>query len=125
MTEPLREKGSHDYADYREQLISQAEVSEMAASYQEQAGILTDPREFVTGVWANCRKYPTIGAHLVLTWKVESSSPQSREPPATRETGLVAYIHRGRIFFAIIAILTIGIATTLALVLLKLITAGP
>jgi hypothetical protein len=42
-------KGSHDYADYREQLISQAEVSAMAASFQEQAGILTDPREFVTG----------------------------------------------------------------------------
>jgi hypothetical protein len=57
---------------------------------------------------------------------MKPSSPQSGESPATiTERGLVAYIHRGRIFFAIIAILTIGIATTLALVLLKLITAGP
>jgi hypothetical protein len=54
------------------------------------------------------------------------ASPDSRDSSATvTEKGLTAYIRRGHIFFAIIAILTIGVATTLALVLLKLITAGP
>jgi hypothetical protein len=57
---------------------------------------------------------------------MKSASPQSGESPATvTEKGLAAYIRRGHIFYAIIAILTIGIATTLTLVLLKLITAGP
>jgi TnpA family transposase len=40
-------EGSREYADYREQLISESEAAEMAASYQEQAGIPTDAREFV------------------------------------------------------------------------------
>jgi hypothetical protein len=33
--------------------------------------------------------------------------------------------HRGHLFYEIVAILSIGIATMLALVLLQLITAGP
>jgi hypothetical protein len=33
--------------------------------------------------------------------------------------------HRGHLFYEIVAILTIGVATMLALVLLQLITAGP
>ncbi len=40
-------EGSREYADYREQLISESEASAMAASYQEQAGIPTDAKEFV------------------------------------------------------------------------------
>jgi TnpA family transposase len=40
-------EGSHEYADYREQLISESEATELSASYQEQAGILTNPGEFV------------------------------------------------------------------------------
>jgi hypothetical protein len=40
-------EGSREYADYREQLVSESEASAMAASYQEQAGIPTDAKEFV------------------------------------------------------------------------------
>jgi TnpA family transposase len=40
-------EGSREYADYREQLISKTEAAELTAAYQEQAGILTDPKEFV------------------------------------------------------------------------------
>jgi len=40
-------EGSHEYADYREQLISESEAADLSAAYQEQAGILTDPAEFV------------------------------------------------------------------------------
>jgi hypothetical protein len=57
---------------------------------------------------------------------MDTTSPQSGKSSTTEsEKGLSAYIRRGHIFFAVIAILTIGVATTLALVLLKLITAGP
>jgi hypothetical protein len=41
-------EGSHEYADYREQLISESEAAEMTTSYQEQAGVPTNPKEFVT-----------------------------------------------------------------------------
>jgi hypothetical protein len=40
-------EGSREYANYREQLITESEAAEMAASYQEQAGIPTEAREFV------------------------------------------------------------------------------
>jgi hypothetical protein len=41
-------EGSQEYADYREQLIGESQVSEMAAAYQEQAGVPTDAKEFVS-----------------------------------------------------------------------------
>jgi TnpA family transposase len=41
-------EGSRDYADYREQLISEDEATEMTAAYQEQAEIRTDAKEFVS-----------------------------------------------------------------------------
>jgi TnpA family transposase len=41
-------EGSRDYADYREQLISEDEATEMTAAYQEQAGTRTDAKEFVS-----------------------------------------------------------------------------
>jgi hypothetical protein len=41
-------EGSRDYADYREQLISEDEATEMKAAYQGEAGIRTDAREFVS-----------------------------------------------------------------------------
>jgi hypothetical protein len=44
------------------------------------------------------------------------NSPAERQP---------LYIHRGHVFLGVLAILAIGIATTLALVLLNLITSHP
>jgi len=41
-------EASRDYADYREQLISEDEATEMTAAYQEEAGIRTDAKEFVS-----------------------------------------------------------------------------
>src|SRR5260370_21208904 len=50
---------------------------------------------------------------------MKSASPPTGESPATvTEKGLAAYIRRCHIFEAISAIRTMGIATTLALVLL-------
>jgi TnpA family transposase len=41
-------EGSHEYADYREQLITEDEAAEMTDGSQEQAGVLTDAKEFVS-----------------------------------------------------------------------------
>jgi TnpA family transposase len=40
-------EGSREYADYREQLVSESEAAQLTAAYQEEAGILTNPAEFV------------------------------------------------------------------------------
>jgi TnpA family transposase len=40
-------EGSREYADYRDQLISEDEAAAMSPAYQEQAGIPTDAKEFV------------------------------------------------------------------------------
>jgi TnpA family transposase len=40
-------EGSREYADYRDQLISEEEATELSLAYQEQAGIPTDAKEFV------------------------------------------------------------------------------
>jgi hypothetical protein len=57
---------------------------------------------------------------------MKSASPGSKESSEiVTEKGLGAYIRRGHILFAIVAIVTIGVATMLTLVLLKLITEGP
>ena len=40
-------QGSREYTDYRDQLISEEEAAELSAAYQEQAGISTEPKEFV------------------------------------------------------------------------------
>jgi TnpA family transposase len=41
-------EGSREYAHYREQLISEEEAAEMTAAYQQEAGIPTDAKEFVS-----------------------------------------------------------------------------
>jgi TnpA family transposase len=40
-------EGSHEYADYRDELVSEDEAAVLSAAYQDQAGIPTDAKEFV------------------------------------------------------------------------------
>jgi hypothetical protein len=47
LVHPLQFEGSREYADYREQLISETEAAELSFAYQEQAGIPTDAKWFV------------------------------------------------------------------------------
>jgi hypothetical protein len=60
--------------------------------------------------------------------KAASSKPPGDQSPV-RKKGSSEHasqqVHRGHVFYEIIAILVIGIATMLALVLLQMITAGP
>lgn len=41
-------EGSREYADYREQLISEHEAASMTAAYRQEAGIPTDAQQFVS-----------------------------------------------------------------------------
>jgi TnpA family transposase len=40
-------EGSHEYADYRDELVSEDEAAVLSVAYQDQAGIPTDAKEFV------------------------------------------------------------------------------
>jgi hypothetical protein len=56
-----------------------------------------------------------------------SNAPGDQSPVSEKGSSEHAsqQVHRGHVFYEIIAILAIGVATMLALVLLQLITAGP
>jgi hypothetical protein len=41
-------EGSREYADYRDQLISEDEAAKMTAAYQQEAGISIDAQRFVS-----------------------------------------------------------------------------
>ena len=64
---------------------------------------------------------------------MKDSSKATGNQPSDFEKGMAHHLsehasqqkHRGHPFFEILAILAIGVATTLALILLKLITQGP
>ena len=51
-------------------------------------------------------------------------SAASQHPGKQPETGLSVHVRRGRYFYVVIAVVTIAVATMLALVLIQLISAA-
>jgi hypothetical protein len=51
-------EGSREYADYRDQLISEEEAADLSTIYQEQGGIPTGAKEFICRAALKSRNFP-------------------------------------------------------------------